>query len=148
MNRPWEKWPLTQRLTYAAALFEARGSMQSDVRTVSGRTYRQFRLRVRADNWMYILLLQDLFGGTASPMSPDRPRVWVDWRVFGDAAIDALKQLQPYMVVRADEARPFIDGEVPMRGRVEEKKTRKRVRPMARVARPRVNGSAARAEAR
>lgn len=121
----WEKWSLTQRLTYAAALFEARGSMQASVRTVDKRSYHQFRIRVRADDPVYMQLLVELFGGTVAKMAGPA-RVWHSYQIFGDAALDALKQLYPYLLVRGKDAKPFLDGKVVMKGRVDLKPSRAR----------------------
>ena len=124
-----------QKMTYAAALFEARGTATVGFRPSAGVPYRQFRVRVRADHEAYTDLLIELFGGAASPMGGAQrksKRVWYEWRLSGREALKALETLEPYLLVRGPEIRPFLAGHVPIAGRVENSTRRRR------VSRPRV----------
>lgn len=133
-----------QKMIYAAALFEARGTATVGLRPSSGVPYRQFRLRVRADDETYTDLLIELFGGAASPMGGAKrtsKRVWYEWRQSGQAALETLEKLEPYLLVRGPEIKPFLAGHVPIAGRVGNAPRR------SRASRPRPPRRAARAHA-
>jgi len=85
--------------------------------------YRQFGLSVRADNASHPALLKRLFGGSISNKTSGRAKNWVEWRVFGEAALDALKQLSPFLLVRRDTLKPYLNGGLQMSGPVEKPRT-------------------------
>lgn len=101
---------MTEReLAYAAGVFDGEGSVGIYVggKTSLGRPRYNLRLSVgntdtRLTNW-----LAETFGGKVrakQPRVPSRHRQAYDWYLFGNNAVEFLRLIRPFLLLKAEQA--------------------------------------------
>jgi hypothetical protein len=95
------------RIIWAAGFFDGEGCVQIKLRKTPTPCHF-VRLSVNQVNPEPLLILKQLFGGTISFHSKsgvnDRSRDIWSWQIGSQKAVDALKLMHPYLIVKAGES--------------------------------------------
>jgi hypothetical protein len=105
-------YPTQEDIIYLAGIVDGEGSIGIDVGKPRGRMRSPnhfLRLQISNTYAPLIRWIEARFGGRATPQRGLRLRTCWQWVEHGQAAVDLLRRIQPYLIVKQQQTRLALE---------------------------------------